>query len=394
MLSPLFVMPPAQAAPQSQLIFSPHPKHNHGSCIVELPNGDLLACWYRGSGERTADDVAVMGARLRRGAKSWSEPFVMADTPDLPDTNPCMFVDDRSRLWLFWCTIQNNQWESALAKYRITSDWKGSAAPKWQWQDTLHFKPGTQFEAVVKRELETQWLPTIRSMPEPVRTRLLGLSEVVLKRAADRLQQRLGWMFRVHPFVTKTGRILLPLYSDGFSFSMMAYSDDRGGTWTCTPPLVGAGNVQPTIAQRRDGTLVAYFRDNGPPPKRVMVCESVDNGATWSRVRDTDVADPGAGVEVLALRSGRWIMVGNRTENGRHQLAVSISTDEGRTWPNVKYLEREPEGGGGFSYPSVIQARDGTIHVTYSWNVKGTAGESIKYVRFQENWLLEGEHTP
>ncbi|MBL8218055.1 MAG: hypothetical protein JNL62_02440, partial [Bryobacterales bacterium] len=36
-------------------------KHTHASSIVELPNGDLLACWYRGSGERTADDVVVLG---------------------------------------------------------------------------------------------------------------------------------------------------------------------------------------------------------------------------------------------------------------------------------------------------------------------------------------------
>ena len=36
-------------------------QHVHGSTIVELPNGDLLAAWFQGSGERWADDVAIMG---------------------------------------------------------------------------------------------------------------------------------------------------------------------------------------------------------------------------------------------------------------------------------------------------------------------------------------------
>jgi hypothetical protein len=53
----------------SDLIFPAEHWHNHASCIVECPNGDLLACWYNGSGERNADDVKVEGARKRKGAK-------------------------------------------------------------------------------------------------------------------------------------------------------------------------------------------------------------------------------------------------------------------------------------------------------------------------------------
>ncbi len=59
--------------------------HAHGSTIVELPNGDLLAAWFQGSGERWADDVRIMGARLTRGTGSWSQAFIMADVPDFPD---------------------------------------------------------------------------------------------------------------------------------------------------------------------------------------------------------------------------------------------------------------------------------------------------------------------
>ena len=78
---------------RSELIFAPETWHNHGSCVVETPEGDLLATWFHGSGERTADDVIIEGARLRKGSQAWSERFVMADTPAFPDGNPCMFID-------------------------------------------------------------------------------------------------------------------------------------------------------------------------------------------------------------------------------------------------------------------------------------------------------------
>ena len=83
------------AAPEyrEELIFPLNPQHNHAPGIVECPNGDLLVSWYRGSGERSADDVAVLGARLTKGASTWSEPFVMADNPGFPDCNTCMMID-------------------------------------------------------------------------------------------------------------------------------------------------------------------------------------------------------------------------------------------------------------------------------------------------------------
>src|SRR5215471_19739480 len=72
---------------ESELIFPLEHWHNHASCIVESPNGDLLVCWFHGSGERTADDVRIEGARKSRGEREWSQRFTMADTPGYPDTN-------------------------------------------------------------------------------------------------------------------------------------------------------------------------------------------------------------------------------------------------------------------------------------------------------------------
>lgn len=103
----------------SELIFPLHAQHNHAPGVVECPNGDLLVSWYRGSGERRADDVAVFGARKKAGENEWSEAFLMADTPDLPDCNTAMFVDRHNRLLLFYPTILANTWESCLTRLHI-----------------------------------------------------------------------------------------------------------------------------------------------------------------------------------------------------------------------------------------------------------------------------------
>src|SRR5436305_7119055 len=102
----------ATAAPLSQgeLIFPLRQDHNHAAGIVECPNGDLLVSWYRGTGERTADDVAVYGARRRQRQARWSDAFVMADTPGFPDCNTTMFVDSSGRVWLFWPIVIANSW--------------------------------------------------------------------------------------------------------------------------------------------------------------------------------------------------------------------------------------------------------------------------------------------
>src|ERR1017187_1003328 len=47
----------------------------HSSSVVELPNSDLLACWFHGSGERTADDVLIQGSRWNHATGKWTDRF-------------------------------------------------------------------------------------------------------------------------------------------------------------------------------------------------------------------------------------------------------------------------------------------------------------------------------
>src|SRR5215510_7717165 len=138
---------------EGELIFPLESWHNHASCIVECPNGDLLVCWFHGSGERTADDVKVEGARLRKGSKTWKR-FTMADTPNYPDTNCTMFIDPQQRLWLLWPTILANEWHTALMKYRVSTDYQSEGPPVWETNEVLHVTPGPEFEATVKEAMD------------------------------------------------------------------------------------------------------------------------------------------------------------------------------------------------------------------------------------------------
>jgi predicted neuraminidase len=210
-------------------------------------------------------------------------------------------------------------------------------------------------------------------------------------------------MTRAHPFVLGGERIIVPLYSDLFSFSLMAITDDCGKTWHTSTPLTGAGNIQPSIASRKDGSLYTLMRDNGPAPKRLHQSESRDRGETWSKVTDSFLPNPGSGAELINLSNGDWALISNDTEEGRHSLAVQISKDEGRTWPWKRHLEREAAGreAGRFHYPSIIQAKDGTLHASYSFHLvhKGLpldadgdpAAKSIKHAHFNEAWVMQGD---
>jgi predicted neuraminidase len=196
-------------------------------------------------------------------------------------------------------------------------------------------------------------------------------------------------MPRVHPLALASGRWILPLYSDTYSASIMAISDDRGETWTASRPLIGFGNIQPSLVRKNDGELVAFMRDNGPH-HRIRLSHSRDDGISWSPVVDSSFPNPGAGIEAIRLATGRWALVYNDLSIGRYSLAVSVSDDEGASWNRTRHVERSEPGKGQFHYPSMIQGADGTIHVTYTSSGPGR-GSTIAHARFNEAWLMAGD---
>jgi predicted neuraminidase len=365
------------AAYQAELLFPQEPIHNHSSSIVELPNGDLLVAWFHGSGERTADDTLIQAARWNHETKQWGERYTFADTPGFPDTNPMLFIDSKQRLFLFWPAILANEWYTALMKYRISTDYADK--PVWSFQDNVLLKP-KDIQAKAKSILEKDL-----KNPGPFAQRAAKLIAL----ADDKYFSRLGWFTRTHVLELPTGRLLLPLYSDGYSWSLIGISDDGGLSWTASEPIVGYGNIQPSLVRKHDGTIVAYMRDNGPPPKRAHIATSQDDGVTWTGASDTDIPNPGTSLEAIALKNGHWIMVYNDLESQRYSLAIALSEDEGQTWKYKRHLDGDPstKSPNQYHYPSVIQAKDGSIHVTYSYFT--AAGKSIKHVRLDESWIRQ-----
>ena len=359
---------------KEEFIFTPQGEHSHGSSIVALPNGDFLAVWFQGSGERTADDVRIMGARLEKGKTAWSKPFVAADTPGLPDCNPVVFLNNKGKLFLVWIAVQGNQWEGSIIRTRTSANYNQSGSPVWDWQDNILIKPGKEFEEEIQQKF--------KEMPELEHgwAGFAPLYDDMIKEASkDKVKRSIGWMTRIKPLILNNGRIILPLYSDGYNLSICAISDDDGESWRASKPIVGRGPIQPALAVRKNGDIVAYMRDSGDAPARVHKSISKDNGESWSYTVKTDIPNE-ASVELLKLKDGRWAFLGNDINDGRYRLVLMLSDDEGETWKWKEYLENDnKQGGGSYSYPCLIQTADGLLHITYSSRTSETE-KSIKHL--------------
>lgn len=361
------------AISDAQLVFPPQNEHVHGNSHVRLPNGDYLMVWFQGSGERKSDDVRLMGARLRAGSKTWSAPFLMADTPGIPDCNPVLFFNSSGTLFLVWIAVQANQWEQSLLRFKTSRDFLQPGPPKWNWQDNILLKPGEEFA----EEVQKKW----KDLP-PSGSGWAGYAPsydaMIQEASRDASKRSWGWMTRIKPLILAQGRILLPLYSDGLNMGLMAISDDDGQSWKPSLPLVGRGPIQPSLTLNKDGSILALCRDSGDDPARVQRSVSKDQGMTWSAAEKTDIPNT-ASVESLVLNDGRLAMVLNDNSDGRYRLSLWISADEGLTWTWKIPIEQTEKGRGSFSYPSLSQDPQGMLHVSYSAHHSNNQ-KSIKYL--------------
>jgi predicted neuraminidase len=311
----------------SEFIYTAAPFQSaHASTIADTPGG-LVAAWFGGPREG-ADDVCIWVSRHVRGA--WTEPMTaatgeQADGKRYPCWNPVLFCYPDGALLLF---------------YKV-----GPSPSRW-WGilRESHDSGATWSEA---RRLPDGILGPVKNKPV-----LLPKGTLLCPTSAETTERPSKW--RVHFELT----------------------DDRGKTWRSVAPATGPVGeaeidaIQPSVLLHPDGKLQAIGR-TGHAFKHIFETWSSDNGKTWSPLKLTVLPNPNSGTDAVTLRDGRHLLIYNHTPDSRTPLNLAVSND-GKTWQAVAVIESEP---GEYSYPAIIQARDGLVHITYTWK-----RERIKHV--------------
>jgi predicted neuraminidase/predicted dehydrogenase len=308
----------------SEFIFERAPFASaHASTVAEIPGG-LIAAWFGGTREG-APDVGIWLSRRIDG--SWSSPREVADGVQANGTrypcwNPVLFEMPNKELALFYKVGPSPQrWWGMVRTSRDAGQ---------TWSDA--------------RKLPDGILGPIKNKPVT-----LADGTVIASASTESTDKPSVW--RVH----------------------FERTTDSGRSWTATPPLDTADGgridaIQPSILVHADGALQALGRTRSG---RIFETWSRDGGRTWTALTLTSLLNPSAGTDAITLRDGRHLLVYNPTAKGRTPLTVAISRD-GKAWSEALVLEREP---GEYSYPAVIQAGDGLVHITYTWK-----RERIKHV--------------
>jgi predicted neuraminidase len=124
--------------------------------------------------------------------------------------------------------------------------------------------------------------------------------------------------------------------------------------------------IQPTILNYKDGTLQLLCRSRN---NNINESWSKDKGLTWSAVLPTQLPNNNSGIDAVTLSNGKQLLIFNPIIKGRNKLALAVS-DDGKKWEAAVLLENDSNQEAEYSYPAIIQSKDGLIHITYTWNRK------------------------
>lgn len=281
----------------------------HASTVVETGNG-FLAAWFGGTREGHSD-VGIWSSRL--DSNGWSTPVelfngMVPSEKRYPCWNPVLFEVSPSELWLFYKVGPNpREWWGMLAKSK-------DQGKTWN--------------------------------------------------AAERLPAGIFGPIKNKPVRLKNGDILCPTSTEDTGWRVhFERTSDHGVTWAATPAVNDGkefGAIQPSVLFHANGRLQAIGRTRQDVIFQIW---STDNGRTWGKMTATALPNPNSGTDAVTLADGRQLLVYNHTRKGRSPLNVAVSAD-GVTWQAAPVLESEP---GEYSYPAVIQAKDGQVHITYTW---------------------------
>jgi predicted neuraminidase len=178
-----------------------------------------------------------------------------------------------------------------------------------------------------------------------------------------------GWAVPIyHEFVAKFPEILW-------------IKEAAGGQlcWSKTRIFGGRSALQPALVPQNKTAAIVLCRDSSAT-KRIQFSRSTDLGNNWSPPQSLALPNSDSGLDAIRLFDGRLLLAFNDSPAGRDNLSLALSDDGGLNWSRRAILEAEP--GAEFSYPYLIQARDGRVHLVYTWKRK-----SIKHAAFNLAWL-------
>lgn len=369
----------------------------HGATIVELKNGDLVASFFGGTKERNPD-CCIWVCRKPKGATEWSAPYLAADgvfslnDPQAPlagitaESTPAgagpvasTFVGDpaQARRKACWNPVLFQvPGGDLLLFYKIglkVADWSG-------W--LVRSKDGGKTWS--KREpLPKGFLGPIKNKPEYVDGRIICPSST---------EGSEGWRihFEISDDKGKTWKMVGPVEAEmnvptALRKAGVANADDQeGGEAIKGEGLKPIYAIQPSLLRHKDGRLQVLCRTRNA---QLATSWSSDNGNTWSKVTLADFPNNNSGTDAVTLKDGRHVLIYNDfstlpgTPKGpRTPLCIAISED-GVNWKNVLTLEDSPISQ--YSYPSIIQGKDGKLHAIYTWRRQRIAYKEIDLTKLK-----------
>lgn len=170
-------------------------------------------------------------------------------------------------------------------------------------------------------------------------------------------------------------------------------STDGGKTWKPgkdlyadfkkTSPNATWGLGEPATVVLSDGRILAIMRSGAT---KAYQSWSNDGGLTWSTPAPGQLTEHNSPVALWKLDHSKDIfVVWDNSPTGRTPLAAALSHDGGKTWTAPKILA--DTGGPQVSYPSAVQAADGTLIAVWQQDL-GHGKREIRIARFNRAWLL------
>ena len=168
---------------------------------------------------------------------------------------------------------------------------------------------------------------------------------------------------------TSKGRIIVPLAFhrsrgtdphtskswDARAIATWLYSDDEGATWQesaswwAMPVRSGSGLQEPGVVELADGSLFSWCRTDQGGQYGFL---STDAGKTWSPPVPTEMKSPNGPASIKRLPGSSDLLALYNDHSGqfpfppkkRNPFVAAISSDGGKTWPQRKLIESDPDG--------------------------------------------------